>query len=315
MRQRSRDPDRQRGVALIIVLGLVALIGAWASTAAYEDMIALRRAENMQDAMRAVQASQSGFALAVMMLRQDARDSTTDDLDEAWAIETPPFPIDEGMVSGQIEDANRYLNLNDLVDAKGQVQLASVTLFKKLFRQLELDEGLVDALVDWVDSDDRPFGASGAEDAAYYDAPYRVKNRPLDNWDELRMVKGFGKAKVLSKLKEVAVVMPASANGITPVNINTASAPVLLALFPKMSDADAESLIATRPYADVASATNAQPWSLGSNPARLSVVSSTFMVRTDARFGRVDFREEYVVQRQAQKLSLISRQRLGWDAS
>ncbi|MDX8407961.1 MAG: type II secretion system minor pseudopilin GspK [Mariprofundaceae bacterium] len=314
MRQAGRHVDQERGVALIIVLGLVALIGAWASTAAYEDMIALRRAENMQDAMRAVQASQSGFALAVMTLRHDARDSTTDDLDEAWAMETPPFPIDDGMVSGRIEDANRYLNLNDLVDSKGQVQLASVTMFKTLFRQLELDEGLVDALVDWVDSDDRPFGAGGAEDAAYYDAPYRVKNKPLDNWDELRMIKGFAEAKILSRLKEVAVVLPVAVNAITPVNINTAGAAVLLALFPKMNDADAESLIAGRPYADVASATNGQPWSLGSNPARLSVASSTFMVRTEARFGRADLREEYVVQRQAQKLSLISRQRLGWDA-
>ncbi len=305
--------ERERGIALVIVLGLVALIGAWASTAAYEDMIALRRAENMQDAMRAMQASQSALAVAVMTLRHDARDSTSDDLDEAWAMETPPFPIDEGMVSGDIVDANRFLNLNDLVDATGQVQPTVVSMFKRLFRQMELDEGLVDAVVDWIDKDHRPFGASGAEDAAYYDTPYRVKNAPLDRWDELRMIKGFDDADVLSRLEDVITVTPTSAGGITPVNLNTVSANVLLVLFPKMNDANAESLIAGRPYNDVAAATAGQPMD-GVNPARLSVASSTFMVRTDARFGRVILREEYVVRRQAQKLSLISRQHLGWGA-
>jgi len=308
----AEESAGERGVALVIVLGLVALIGAWASTAAYEDMIALRRAENMQDAMRALQASKSGFALAVMTLRQDARDSTTDDLGETWAVETPPFPIDGGMVAGHIVDTDRYLNLNDLVDSKGQAQLPVVAMYKTLFRQLELDEGLVDALADWMDADGRPNGISGAEEATYLDKPYRIKNRPLDSWSEVQMVKGFD-AEVLARLADVAVVMPVAQSGITPVNVNTASAAILKALFPQMTDADAEALIAGRPYTDVGSVITGRPWAAGANPARLSVASSAFMVRTDARFGRVILREEYVVQRQSTKMTLLSRQRLGWD--
>ncbi len=308
----ARVMKGERGVALVIVLGLVALVGSWAATAAYEDMIALRRAENMQDAIRAVQASRSALALAVKILREDAADSTTDDLQEAWAIEAPPFPIDEGMVSGVIEDAERRLNLNDLVNAKGEVQQASVVMFRRLFRHLEIDEALVDALVDWVDADDQPFGAGGAESSAYYDVAYRVKNAPFDGLEELALVKGFEDPELRARLRDYLTVLPPAQNGITPVNVNTAEARVLQAIFPKMTDADAETLIAGRPYADVASATNGQPWVAGGDPARLSVASSAFMVRTEARFGRVVLREEYCVRREGKKLTLLSRRQLGW---
>lgn len=50
---------RERGTALVVVLGLVALIGAWGVNAAYEDMIDIRRAENIKDAIYASQASRS----------------------------------------------------------------------------------------------------------------------------------------------------------------------------------------------------------------------------------------------------------------
>jgi len=299
-------------VALVIVLGLVAIIGAWASQAAYEDMVSLRRAENMQDAMRAVQASQSAFAIARQMLRQDARESQQDDLDEGWAQQTPPFPLDDGVVSGRVFDANRFINLNDLVDDEGKARPGEVVLMKRLFSYLELDPGLVDALVDWMDADDRPQGSTGAEDAAYYDRPYRVKNARLDRWDELRLLQGFDD-KVLARLAEAATVRTVPLGGVTAINVNTVEKVVLLALFEKMTDVDAEALIAGRPYADVATAIANQPWAVGVGTARLSVSSDVFMVRTDARFGRAVLREEYMLLRQSEKMALLARERLAWD--
>jgi len=305
----NADCERERGAALIIVLGLVALIGAWASTAAYEDMISLRRAENMQDAMRALQGSQSVLALSIRVLRQDMTDSTTDDLNEVWAQETPPFPIDQGKVSGRVTDANRYLNLNDLVDDQGQVKTPVYQRLQRLFTRLDLDAGLVDVLADWMDADDRPMGAAGAEDVSYYDKPYHVKNGRLERWNELSMLRGFD-AGVLKKLSGVAVVRSVPQGGITPVNINTADTVVLQAVFPDMVEGDAEAFISSRPYADVATAIANQPWAAGVNPASLSVASDVFMVRSEAHFGRVVLQEEYMLLRQEKKLSLLSRERL-----
>ncbi|MDQ6992717.1 MAG: type II secretion system minor pseudopilin GspK [Mariprofundus sp.] len=304
-------PSKERGAALIIVLGLVALIGTWASTAAYEDMISLRRAENMQDAMRGLQGSQSVLALSVKALRQDALDSTTDDLEEQWAQMAPPFPIDQGLVSGVIVDSNRFLNLNDLVNAQGVLQVAVLTRLQALFVRLELDPGLVAVLADWMDGDDLPIGASGAEDSAYYDQPYRVKNGRLQRWQELAMLKGFD-AKVIKKLSEVATVRVVPQGGSTPVNINTASAMVLQTLFPDMSSSDAEGFMANRPYTDVATAIANQPWAAANSGVNLSVTSNMFKLRSEARFGRAILREEYVLLRMGNKMSLLSRQRLGW---
>ncbi len=297
---------RERGAALIIVLGLVALISSWAVTAAYEDMLSLRRAENSQNAVRAAQASQSALALAAKVLRDDARDGSGDDLDEAWAQETPSFAIDDGSVIGRIIDANRFINLNTLIDRQGKAVPAVEQQVKRLFASLELAPALVDALIDWVDADDRRHGAGGAEDAAYYSRDYRVANAPLNRWRELYLVRGFDR-KIVAKLAKVAIARPTPASGITPVNLNTASAPVLMALMPEMTAADAEAFIAERPFASVDDALQNRIWAANVNRAYLSVASDAFMVRTEARFGRVVLREKFMLQRDsAGKITLLS---------
>ena len=300
----------ERGAALIIVLGLVALISVWAVTAAYEDMLSLRRAENRQNEIRAEQASQSALILAARILREDGRDSQTDDLDESWAQDTPPFTIDQGSVLGRIVDANRFINLNMLVDQQGKAVPAVEKQVRALFASLELDAGLVDALIDWMDADDREHGVNGAEDSAYYDQDYRVKNARLDRWQELRLVRGFD-AKIVNRLAAVAVVRDVPPGGFSAVNINTASARVLMAIMPDMTAADAEIFLAERPFDSVAQALQNRPWAAGVNQRYLSVVSDIFMVRTEARFGRVVLREKFMVQRlsggaQAGKIMLLS---------
>jgi len=314
----ARRMDRQgepgeRGAALIIVLGLVALVSTWAVTAAYEDMLSLRRAENSQNAVWAEQASQSALVLAAKILKDDSRDSQTDDLDETWAQDTPPFTIDDGRVSGRIMDMNRFINLNALVDKKGKAAPAVEKQVKALFTLLELDEGLVDALIDWMDVDDHPHGAGGAEDSAYYDKDYHVKNAHLDRWQELRLIRGFDE-KVVNLLATVAVVREVPVNGFSVVNINTADTNVLMALMPGMTVTGAELLIAERPFTSVSQALQNKPWAKGVNQAYLSVASDSFMVRTEARFGRVVLREKFMLQRQfgggqAGKIILLSSER------
>jgi len=300
----------ERGVALVIVLGVVALISSWAATAAYEDMISLRRAENLQQSTRAWMANESALELTRYYLREDAKENKRDDLDEEWAQPIPPLPVDDGLVTGEIIDANRYLNLNDLVNDQGLAQADAIIIAKRLFSKLELSPSLVDRLVDWMDKNDHPSGAGGAEDSHYYEQPYRVKNARLDRWQELKLIDGFDD-EVMEKLKQAvtAHAVP-SKTGKTVVNINTAEKPLLMALFPKMTDADAEALIESRPYDRVP---KGQPWAAGADTSRLSVASDTFIVRTDALFGRARWREEYLLIRTAEgKTAIEYRERQGW---
>lgn len=305
----------EKGAALIIVLGLVAVIAGWAATAGYEDMLSLRRAENMVQSMNAELACLSGLALAKATLKEDARDGKIDHLDETWAQISPPFPIGDGLVSGDIVDANRYLNVNDLLDKKGKVVLPMVNTMKRLFLAKELDTGLVDALVDWMDADDVPFGPSGREDSAYYAKDYRVKNAALDRMEELYLIEGFDKDTV-DALKNVVVVWPLTSDTYNKVNINTAKENVLMAMFPNMTDVDKDDVFNNRPY-DQLDSLKIAVWAQGKEAQamflRLSVASDSFKVRTHAVFGRADWQEEYGLSRQDEKLTLLWRERLLWQ--
>ncbi len=307
LKQHNR-PEHQRGAALIIVLGLVALISTWAIDALYEDNIALRRAENSDNALRAEQASQSALILTAKILHEDIKESQTDDLEEAWAQQAEAFPIDDGIVQGIIIDTNRSFNLNDLVDKNGLINADVEKAIKALFTQLELDASLVDALIDWMDVDAQTHGSNGGEDSSYYDRDYHVKNARLDRWHELLLIRGFD-AKTVAALEPFCTVRPVPANDISKININTASAQVLMALIPDMTLSDAEIFIADRPFSTVPLNS---PWLTSLNQkmkSYLSVSSDLFMVRTQASFGRVNLRETFMLERQSGIVKLLSFER------
>ncbi|MDQ6970893.1 MAG: type II secretion system minor pseudopilin GspK [Mariprofundus sp.] len=304
----NKQTTRQRGAAMIIVLGLVALISTWAIDALYADNIALRRAENTDNALRAELASQSALILASKILIDDQAESQNDDLDEIWAQQATPFPIDNGLVQASIIDANRFLNLNDLVDKNGKANIVFEKYVKRLFIQLDLNEGLVDALIDWMDRDGQVHGSAGAEDASYSNQDYHIKNARLDSWDELLLVRGFD-AKIMARLSTAASVHNVPPNGITRININTATAATLMALAADMSLSDAEILISERPFESVQQALQNRPWLANMNQAYLSVASDVFMVRTQASFGRANLRELSMLQRQSNKITMLSLQR------
>jgi len=311
MVNQDKKNNKQQGVALIMVLGMVAIIAAWASTATYEDMVSIQRVANLQDEMRATMASESAYALIHLYLKQDAQDSQIDSLEEDWAMNLPPFPIDEGMIMGTVIDTNRFYNLNDLVNDAGDIQPAHVEQLKRLFVIANIDPNLVEPLADWLDKNDIPYGTSGAEDSIYGHKNYHVKNARLDSWSELKLILGFEQS-ILRQLKKITVVRPASANGKTRININTTSIEVLMALFPNLNDVDAEVFLESRPYDNTNSVIN-QPWAAAGDASRLSVTSDAFMVRTRATFGRANVQEEFLLSRTGQQVKLIWRERLGWQ--
>jgi len=284
----------------VIVLGLVAVIAGWASSAAYEDMISIHRAENSLASSKAELACLSALELVKQGLIQDAKDNQTDDLDEQWAQSAPPFPVDDGLVAGSIEDGNRYLNINDLMNEQGHVDMTMLPVFQRLFTQLQLDPRLLDALVDWMDVDSTPFSYGGAEDNQYMDKPYRVKNAPLDRMAELRMIQGFD-AKLVQSLRDSLRVWPKK-GARSLINVNTAQESVLLAMFPLMNDADLQMLIGNRPYTTQAMLTH------------LSVSSDIFIVRTHAIFGHADRTESFGLYRQGTQLTWLWRERMLWQA-
>jgi len=277
----------ERGVALVIALALVALVGAWAAASLGEDDIVIRRAENMQSLALARLAAESALALGERAVRDDA--AGVDALDDAWAAPVAALPVDEGRVTGRVVDENRFFNLDDLVDDRGVARPDVVARARRLFRALELDPALVDALVDWMDTDDLPFGAGGAEDAAYADKPWRVKNAPLDDLREVLLVKGFD-ARALGRLRGAATAFPHA--GLSAVNVNTAPRAVLLALAGDATEAEVDAMLVRRkdaPWRSVSEWAASRPWSAWAQtlpPGVVDVRSRWFRVEAEARFGR-----------------------------
>jgi len=310
-----KSKNREKGVALIMVLGLLSLVSVWAITAGQEDWISLRQAENMAQSSRAWMAAESGLELAHSILLDDIKKSQTDNLTEDWAQAAPSFPVDEGEVTASIEDANRFINLNDLVNVQGIIQPKAVAIVQRLFLILDIPPSLVYALVDWMDAADKPSGPGGAESAAYFDKSYGPKNAPLDRIEEISLIIGFD-AEMLEKLRDVAIVRVSK--GVTPVNINTASREVLLALSGRMAASDANTIIQMRedqPFAAVSQVTS-QPlfasFAADLTAAGIDIKSDAFIVLSRARFGRVRWGEEALLARDAKGVQTIYRQRLGW---
>lgn len=305
----------EKGVALIMVLAILAIVSVWATTSMEEDFMLMRQVENISDSSRAWMAAESGIDIARMGLEANAKATQYDHLEEFWASQLPPYPVDDGQVMVSIQDANRYLNLNDLVKPNGAPDPEMIAIITRLFQHLDVSVGLVSVMVDWIDANSQVQAGGGAESSAYMSKDYTIKNALMDRLEEVLLMRGFDR-DIFKKIQPFVTVR-AKVNGqvFSKVNINTASAEVLMALNPALDFSAAEALVTRRvdiPFQDLRSLIDTV-W-----PApvknRLDVRSDAFIVRTRARFGRASWGEEVWFERKDTKMLLKYRQRLDWNS-
>lgn len=274
--------NRQRGVALITVLLVVAIVTLVSAGMVARQHLSIRSSANQLQARQAWQYALGGELLAKAILRRDLRRGALDHPGEPWAQPLPPFPIDQGEVRVRIEDLAGRFNLNSLVQSQ-QPDDEAVAQFRRLLALLDLPTPYAERLVDWLDADQQTTGDQGAEDNAYLlrDPPYRTAGRALVDVSELRLL-GMGEAE-LRRLAPHVAVLPAE----TPLNVNTADALVLASLAAGLPPALAETLVRTRPpggFRD-AQAFLSQPLLADRKLAsgRLAVSSSFFRVVSEVR--------------------------------
>ena len=302
------NPNRQRGIALITVILIVALATTVASFVAWRQQVWTRQVENLRDASQAAAVARAGVDWAGVILVEDRRKNQFDHLAEAWAQHVE-LPVERGSVAGGMSDSQARFNLNNLV-RNGQVSQTDVTAFQRLLSTLEFTtetaNTMVDALVDWLDADSLPYANNDAE-SSYYLAlpePYLPANRALIDVAELRLVRGFDQAAI-DKLAPWVSALP----NPTPVNVNTASAEVISAVIPGLNLEDARKWVADRgegsqTLADFRSKLSAAQ-ALGLQENLLSVASDYFQVDLSVEFGRVRQRYLALYQRQGQNWPLL----------
>src|SRR5690606_19771432 len=96
---------RQRGVAVLMAVLLVAVATILAVNVMWEATLNIRRTESALAADQALLYLQGGEAWAKDILARDLKDSQEyDHLGEEWATALEPLPIEGGTIAGRLED-------------------------------------------------------------------------------------------------------------------------------------------------------------------------------------------------------------------
>lgn len=248
------QPRRQKGVAVITALLIVALVTTLTYALEWDNALDLRRTMVMLYRDQGIQVALGAESWIQSLLRQDLEESDTDHLGELWATDLPGFPIDGGEVFGNIEDLQGRFNLNNLLDGDGKVDEASLEQFRRLLLALGIDPRFAGITADWLDADQDAAFPDGAEDSLYtgMTPPYRAPNQILSSASEIAALEGIDKAIVDTLLPHVTALP-----GRTAINVNTATGPVLQSLDENLTVADVEGLLAERAEAGFVDLANA----------------------------------------------------------
>ncbi|MGH8041685.1 MAG: general secretion pathway protein GspK [Rudaea sp.] len=226
----SRGARGQRGVALILVIWVIALMGVLLGSFAL-----IARTENFEsrhlfDGTTARYAAQAGIERAVFAL-------SNPDMTQRWVGDGRPyeFEFDGAQVRVELTDESGLIDINTADDALLQGLFASVGV------PLDQAVALSDAIQDWRDPDDVP-RPHGAEINEYKAAglSYGPRNAPFQTVSEVQQVLGMD-YDLYAKIEPAITIY---GGGARP---NAAYAPLqaLLAL-PGMTPDLAQQLIAAR---------------------------------------------------------------------
>ena len=307
----------ERGAALLVALLTVAMVATLAAAGLWHQW----RAAEVEAAER--QRAQASWVLsgaldwARLILREDGVSSgSVDHLGEPWAVplrearlatflaanrdaDISGSSAERSFLSGEIVDLQSRLNVSNLVEG-GRVSLAGTRAFVRLFELLGLPTGQVEALAQQL------LRASQASRKAL---PADGSPVPLLPQEVAQLVwLGLPPASVKA-IAPYVTVLPAR----TPINLNTAPAPVIYAAVDGIGLADAQRLVAQRSASHLRTVADATPL-LGpearTGDGVASVGSRFFEVRGQLRLDQQVVVERRLVQRDGQRVQTLRRERV-----
>lgn len=206
-RKRAKGARRDEGVALVLALLFIVLLTALVIDFNFETQVDASLVENQVGRLEAYLAAKSAIAGGLGLLAADQYGdleqnlqqnlAIIDSLEDVWVEGVPLTPMNEAVMQCRISDEYGKINLNALIEVNAageeEVRTHVYDTIRFLFQFREVEPNPVDAIVDWLDSDDEEFSADGAE-ARYYEGletPYTCKNGPMDSVEELLLIPGI----------------------------------------------------------------------------------------------------------------------------
>jgi general secretion pathway protein K len=303
---------RQRGVAVIIALLLTTLAITIVASLFWQQQVQVRSIENQRLQLQKQWILRGALDWAGLILREDAKFSTVDTLDEPWAVPLADTRLDQYVengsadgdiadvtLSGSISDAQARYNLTNL-SLNGIIDPVEVAAFRRMLENAKLDPELAQATaVAMAAAQKKP-----ADNSAGSGDPVGMIPMSLSQVDDLLAVPGFT-PEILDNLKDFVIFLPYPA----PINVNTAPAEVLAARIEKLSLSNAAALVESRKSAsfrDIADFSNRlQGNILAGLTKQLSVTTNFFLVNGKVRMSRAGLEVQALLARNGTNTSLI----------
>lgn len=272
MRKTHQTILAEHGVALIVVLLILAVIAALVFEFCHNARVKYQLAENTLHSYQALYCAEAGLTMTMTVLEQSS-DLWSDEKLARVLFGGTPMTVGSGQCTTTVVAERGKISVNGLVTADGKPVRARIEQMLRLIDALNaqrkerepISYSLVAALVDWIDPDDEvtvlPYvqGANAGAEEGYYrnlDKPYHCKNGPVETLSELLLVKGmtrgifYGQTDAgeagFAGLEECLTVY-----GDGPMNINDAPATLLQTLSEQIDAGLAQSIVKQRPYRSV----------------------------------------------------------------
>lgn len=266
MSRQTLSLRKERGVALIISLLVVAIVTALALLFTARQQLWMRQIENRNNFTMAIDVAIAAIDMSRLTLRDDARRNKYDHLLEPWTIPIPPIAVEQGKVSGRISELQGKFNLTNLLPDQGTTVRADN---KDLARAA------------------RAFGVTASNLALLLTQYQSLRKREpysTPELGELMRLAGLP-ADNQAAFEHNVNVLPEK----TPVNVNFASTEALQAAIDGLSSSDASNVVSQRtgnPFQTLDAFAKVLPESLRTNATedKVTVQSRYFMVDIDAWF-------------------------------
>lgn len=300
-------PQAEKGSATVTALIVVGIAAVVITSLIWRQQLQIRNIETTRDKTQAQWLQHGMIDFARLVLTQDLRTSQADHLGEAWSLPLSdskvadflknvdiPDELQAVTVNGGLTDAQGLFNLTNLWNANFQINANGVLAYSRLLSALGFNSNLAQQTAQMV----------------------QERQMVLSDVDDLIGIPGYS-AAMIQKLRSYVIVLPTT----TTININTASAEVLMAGFTSLSRSTANSIVQNRSSAPAKNLDEINVLltrsGAGSNVTiaggLVNVNSQYWLASSDVNLGSSIFRNTTLIHRSLSPMALGNYTQVVWN--
>ena len=331
-----RHRHRQRGVAVVTALLLTTLAVTIVASLFWQQQVQVRSIENQRLQLQKQWILRGALDWARLILRENARLSNYDSLDQPWAVPLLDTRLDQyvennradtessdATLSGQMVDAQSLYNLTNLAP-NGQIVEKEVKIFARLLASQRLNPSLaqdtaamvaasvprqpapandaagsgqnIDPLTGLPRANANPNAGATGNQGTATVTVSSPRLMPMTQVEDLLAIPGFT-PEAVEKLRNLVIFLP---QGGTSLNVNTAPVEVLAAVIENISTSDAAVIVATRTTASFRSKetiANQLPGIPTIGSNNIDVYSNYFLVNGRVKLNRAALQIQALMKR------------------